>query len=88
SRENLKGRVALSLESTSARMNRLGSSLLGGLPIYSVEEIFERIDAVTIEDLKELAGELFAPEALSAAGVGADEGVFLKALAPLGKVAA
>ncbi len=88
SRENLKGRVALSLESTSARMNRLGSSLLGGLPIYSVEEIFERIDAVTIEDLKELAGELFAPDALSAAGVGADEGVFLKALAPLGKVAA
>jgi predicted Zn-dependent peptidase len=88
SRENLKGRVALSLESTSARMNRLGSALLGGLPIYSVEEIFERIDAVTIEDLKELAGELFVPDAFSAAGVGADEDVFLKALVPLGKVAA
>jgi predicted Zn-dependent peptidase len=88
SRENLKGRVALSLESTSARMSRLGSALLGGLPIYSVEEIFERIDAVTIDDLKDLAGELFALGALSAAGVGADEDVFRKALEPLGKVAA
>jgi predicted Zn-dependent peptidase len=83
SRENLKGRVALSLESTTARMNRLGSALLGELPIYSVDEIVDRIDAVTVEDLRELARELFAPDALSAAGVGAEEEAFLHALAPL-----
>ncbi len=88
SRENLKGRVALSLESTTARMNRLGSALLGELPIYSVDEIVDRIDAVTVEDLRELTRELFAPEALSAAGVGAEEDAFLQALAPLEKVAA
>ncbi len=88
SRENLKGRVALSLESTAARMNRLGSALLGGLPIYSVDEIVDRIDAVTVEDLRELAQELFALEALSAAGVGAEEQAFLRALTPLEKVAA
>jgi predicted Zn-dependent peptidase len=88
SRENLKGRVALSLESTTARMNRLGSALLGDMPIYSVDEIVDRIDAVTIDDLRELARELFAPEALSAAGVGADEDAFTRALAPLQKVAA
>jgi predicted Zn-dependent peptidase len=88
SRENLKGRVALSLESTTARMNRLGSALLGELPIYSVDEIVDRIDAVTVEDLRELARELFVPEALSAAGVGADEDAFLRALAPLERVAA
>ncbi len=88
SRENLKGRVALSLESTTARMNRLGSALLGDMPIYSVDEIVDRIDAVTVEDLRELAQELFAPETLSAAGVGAEEDAFLKALAPLEKVAA
>ena len=80
SRENLKGRVALSLESTSARMSRLGSALLGELPIYSVDEIVDRIDAVTVEDLRELARELFAPETLSAAGVGAEEDAFLRAL--------
>jgi predicted Zn-dependent peptidase len=88
SRENLKGRVTLSLESTSARMNRLGSALLAGLPIYSVDEILDRIDAVTIADLRELAQELLAPGALSAAGVGAEEDVFLQALAPLGGVTA
>jgi predicted Zn-dependent peptidase len=88
SRENLKGRVALSLESTTARMSRLGSALLGGVPIYSVDEIVDRIDAVTLEDVRELAQELFAPETLSAAGVGAEEDTFLQALVPLEKVAA
>ncbi|MGA8363962.1 MAG: pitrilysin family protein, partial [Solirubrobacteraceae bacterium] len=88
SRENLKGRVALSLESTAARMNRLGSALLGEVPIYSVDEIVDRIDAVTVDDLRELTRELFAPETLSAAGVGAEEDAFLQALAPLEKVAA
>jgi predicted Zn-dependent peptidase len=88
SRENLKGRVALSLESTTARMNRLGSALLGEMPIYSVDEIVDRIDAVTVEDLRELTRDLFAPETLSAAGVGAEEDAFLQALAPLEKVAA
>jgi predicted Zn-dependent peptidase len=88
SRENLKGRVALSLESTSARMSRLGGALLGDVPIYSVDEIVDRIDAVTVEDLRELARELFVAETLSAAGVGAEEDAFLRALAPLEKVAA
>jgi predicted Zn-dependent peptidase len=88
SRENLKGRVALSLESTAARMNRLGSALLGETPIYSVDEIVDRIDAVTVADLGELARELFAPATLSVAGVGTDEDVFQRALAPLEKVAA
>ena len=88
SRENLKGRVALSLESTAARMNRLGSALLGEVPILSIDEIVDRIDAVTVDDLRELAQGLFAPETLSAAGVGAEEDAFLQALAPLQKVAA
>jgi predicted Zn-dependent peptidase len=88
SRENLKGRVALSLESTTARMNRLGSALLGDMPIYSVDEIVDRIDAVTVEDLRELARELFVADTLSAAGVGAEEDAFLRALAPLERVAA
>ncbi|MGA9286187.1 MAG: pitrilysin family protein, partial [Solirubrobacteraceae bacterium] len=83
SRENVKGRVALSLESTAARMNRLGSSLLGELPILSIDEIVARIDAVNAEDLHKLAGELFAGARLSVAGVGADEDLFREALAPL-----
>jgi predicted Zn-dependent peptidase len=87
SRENVKGRMVLSLESTAARMNRLGSSLLGDLPILSVEEIIERVDAVTVADLRDLAGELFAPERLSLACVGVEEGAFLEAAQALEAVA-
>jgi predicted Zn-dependent peptidase len=84
SRENLKGRMALALESTGARMSRLGASLLNGLPILSVEEMIERIDAVGVEELRELAGELFTPARLSVAGVGPDEDTFNAAIEPLG----
>ena len=48
SRENLKGRVALSLESTASRMSRLGGSLLGEVPILSLDEIIDRVDAVEL----------------------------------------
>ncbi|CAA9502897.1 MAG: FIG007959: peptidase, M16 family [uncultured Solirubrobacterales bacterium] len=82
-RENVKGRTALSLESTSARMSRLGSSILTGVPVLSPDEIMARIDAVTADDLTALARDLFAPERLSAAGVGADEDAFRAALTPL-----
>jgi predicted Zn-dependent peptidase len=83
SKENVKGRVALSLESTTSRMNRLGSSVLGDLPLLDLDEIVERIDAVTLDDLRGLARELFAPARLSAAGIGADEAVFRGALEPV-----
>jgi predicted Zn-dependent peptidase len=88
SRENTKGRIALSLESTSARMNRLGGAVLHGLPILPVEEVIARIDAVTEDDLRELASELFRGPELSVAAIGPDEEALLGALAPLEKVAA
>jgi predicted Zn-dependent peptidase len=80
-RENVKARVILALESTGARMNRLGSSLLFGLPLLEPEEIMERIDAVTLDDLRALTDELWAPERLSAAGIGPDEDAFRAAVA-------
>ena len=83
SKENVKGRMVLALESTSARMNRLGSSVLAGMPLLTVDEVVERIEAVTLADLEELASELFAPERLSAAGIGPDEAAFRGALEPL-----
>jgi predicted Zn-dependent peptidase len=87
-KENLKGRVVLSLESTGARMNRLGSELLAGAPLLSLDEVVERIDAVTVDDLALLAHELWAPERLSAAGIGPDEERFELALSGLAAVAA
>jgi predicted Zn-dependent peptidase len=83
-KENLKGRVLLALESTGARMNRLGSEVLGGAALMPLDELVERIDAVSREDLAALADELWAPERLSAAGIGPDEARFEEALAGVG----
>ncbi len=79
-RENVKGRTVLSMESTLSRMNRLGTSLLLGVPILTVDEVLAAIDAVKMEDVTSLARELFAPERMSAAGIGADEDAFRSAL--------
>jgi predicted Zn-dependent peptidase len=83
SRENLKGRVVLSMESTAARMGHLGGSTLNLMPILSVDEVIERIDSVEIADLKELAADLFQASRLSLAGVGPDEEAFRAAVEPL-----
>jgi predicted Zn-dependent peptidase len=80
SKENVKGRVVLALESTTARMNRLGSSVLAEMPVLTVDDVVERIDAVTLDDVVELARELSAPARLSAAGIGGDESVFRSSL--------
>jgi predicted Zn-dependent peptidase len=82
-KDNVKGRIVLSLESTSSRMNRLGSSVLAGLPLLTVDEVLEKVEAVTLEDVKALAAEFFAPAVLSAAGIGPDEDAFRGALAPI-----
>jgi predicted Zn-dependent peptidase len=79
-KENVKGRTVLSMESPLARMNRLGSSLLMGVPLFTLDETLAKIDAVTLEDVSDLAAELLAPERLCAAGVGGDEDVFRDAV--------
>jgi predicted Zn-dependent peptidase len=79
-KENLKGRILLSMESTSNRMSRLGKSLITDTELLSIERITAEIDAVEPEALAELAEVLLAPEKLSAAGIGASEEVFLEAV--------
>jgi predicted Zn-dependent peptidase len=87
-RENVKGRTTLSMESTLARMNRLGSSVLMGVPVLTLDEVLAALDAVTLDDVAALATELYAPERLSAAGVGASEDTFRAALAPVSEALA
>jgi predicted Zn-dependent peptidase len=79
-RDNVKARVVLAQESTSARMNRLGASLIFDLPLLETDEVMARFDAVTLDDLRELTAEVWAPERLSAAGIGPDEGAFMAAV--------
>lgn len=88
SKEHVKGRMVLSSESTAARMNRLGRALLFDMPILSIDEMIARVDAVTQEDVFELAEELYAPEGLSAAAIAPSEDRFRAALAPVNETLA
>jgi predicted Zn-dependent peptidase len=79
-KENLKGRILLSMESTANRMSRLGKSLITDTELLSLDRIMAEIDAVEPEGLAELADLLLASERLSAAGIGGDEERFLAAV--------
>lgn len=82
-KENVKGRLVLSSESTAARMSRISRATLFGLPIESLDEMLEKVDAVEVEELSELTPELYGGERLSAACIGRDEERFRRALAPV-----
>ena len=79
-KENLKGRIMLSMESTSNRMTRLGRSVITDTEILSLPRIIAEIDAVEPEAISELAGVLLAEERLSAAGIGPSEERFSAAV--------
>ncbi|HUP33434.1 MAG TPA: pitrilysin family protein [Gaiellaceae bacterium] len=79
-KENLKGRMLLSMESTSNRMSRLGKSVITGTDLLSLEELVERVEAVTAAEIAALAGELLRLDRLSAAGIGPSEARFRAAV--------
>jgi predicted Zn-dependent peptidase len=71
-RDHVEGRMLLAMESTGVRNGRLGSTLVAGLPVESVESTVERIRDVTQHDVRALAAELFDPAALCFAAVAED----------------
>ena len=78
--ENLKGRIVLSMESTSARMTRLGKSVVTDTEILTLDEVIAEIEAVDVDTVAALASEVLDPNRLSAAGIGPNEETFLAAL--------
>ena len=82
-KENLKGRIMLSMESTSNRASRLGKSVLTDTELLSLDRVCAEIDAVEPDAIAGLARTLFAPERLSAAGIGPSRERFLGALEAL-----
>lgn len=69
-KDHLRGRLVLSLESSGTRMNRIGRAVLTGTELLTVDELIERIDAVTAADVQELAASHWQPEQLSVAAIG------------------
>jgi predicted Zn-dependent peptidase len=82
-KENVKGRLVLSSESTAARMSRISRATLFGLPIDSLDQMLAKVDAVSVDDLTALAERLYGSERLSAACVGREESRFRGALGPV-----
>jgi predicted Zn-dependent peptidase len=78
-KEQIKGRMVLSLESTSSRASRIARGILFDVPLLSIDEMLERVDAVTADEVGELAQEFYDPARLSAACVGPDEDCFRSA---------
>lgn len=72
-KEQAKVNVLMSLESTGVRMNRLGRNelFLGRIP--STEELIEKYEAVTTDDILSLAQKVFDPELVSFSFVGSGE---------------
>jgi predicted Zn-dependent peptidase len=79
-KEHLKGRMILGLESTSSRMTRLGKAVLTDTEILSLDELAERIESVTSEQVMELAAKVYSPALLSVVGIGSDETRFNEAV--------
>ncbi|HEY6770889.1 MAG TPA: pitrilysin family protein [Solirubrobacterales bacterium] len=82
-KEHVKGRMVLSAESTAARMGRIGKALLFDLPLLTLDELIEKVDAVTGDEVAELARDFYEPAALSAAAIAPSEDRFRAALAPV-----
>ncbi|WP_310962910.1 M16 family metallopeptidase [Nocardioides terrisoli] len=65
----LRGGLVLSLEDTASRMTRLGEAELFQERLLSLDEVLERIDAVTLDDVRTLARAIFTrPETLAVVG--------------------
>jgi predicted Zn-dependent peptidase len=59
---HIKGSLALSLEDSAGRMNRIGRSQLIHGDVLSFEETVERTEAVTHDDLRRVADRIFGSE--------------------------
>jgi len=69
-KEQLKSSLLLSLESSSSRMMRMGRSMLVLGRIHTSDEIIEKIDNVTHENVLSMANEIFCLPDMSVAVVG------------------
>jgi len=72
-KQQLKSSTLLALESTSARMNRIGRSVITGAELLTPEEISARIEAVTPQDIARLAKEHLRTDQMYLAAIGPKE---------------
>jgi predicted Zn-dependent peptidase len=69
-KDQLKGGLMLSLESSTARMSNLARQEMYYDRFFGMDEIIERIQAVTVEDLLQSAAEFFQPQLIAVTVLG------------------
>ncbi|HEV3473892.1 MAG TPA: pitrilysin family protein [Actinomycetota bacterium] len=68
-KSHMKGSMVLSLEETSSRMSRLAKSEIAHGEVISLDEVIERIDAVTADDAREVVEDVLnRPRSLTVIG--------------------
>ena len=77
-KDNIKGGLMLSLESTSARMGSLARQQIYFGRVYDPEEILARVEAVTAEEIQQAARDFFQPQLVAAAVLGKLDGFELR----------
>lgn len=60
-KQQVKGQIMLSLESTGARLYRLTTAALNAEPFLTLDEILARVEAVTAEEITEAAARWYDP---------------------------
>ena len=71
----LKGSLMLSLESSTARMSNLARQEMYFDRFFSLDEIIERIESVTANQLREMSGQLFQQEKIAVTVLGNLDGL-------------
>jgi predicted Zn-dependent peptidase len=69
-KDQLKGSLMLSLESSNARMANLARQEMYFDHFYSLDELIAKIEAVTAEELQELANQFFKAESIAVTVLG------------------
>jgi len=69
-REFFKGHMALSMESTKWINYFFGNEEIKGGSLKTPEQVFEAIDAVTVDEILAVAADIFKPEKVNLAIVG------------------
>lgn len=65
----LRGGLVLGLEDSASRMSRLGKGELVHAELLTLDDVLARIDAVTLDDCRQVAADVFAnPELLAIVG--------------------
>jgi len=79
-KENIKGSIMLSLESSSSRMSNLAQQMMYLDRFYKLEEIQEAVERVTAREIRDLANRMFDASCLTLTALSSRNGRNLKSI--------